>query len=275
MAHKISSLRPEGTRGKGTLIIIGGHEDHEGEREILKEVAKHVRNNRLVLSTIASHKPEGYLEKYQTTFADLGVTEVTELYVEDRAEAESDHKLAALDGVDAVFFSGGDQLRITSQIGDTAIEQRIHEIFRNGGLIAGTSAGASMMADTMLVKGQSAASFRIGEVRMAPGLGLLPNVIIDQHFAERGRIGRLIGAVSQNPRVLGIGIDEDTAIVVQGSRFRVIGSGAVYLVDASDVSHSNVAEAETAAALSIYDLRLHVLSAGDAFDLETRRPELA
>ena len=273
MAHKTSGLRPEGTRGKGTLIIIGGHEDHDGEREILKEVAKHVRNKRLVLSTIASHKPEGYLEKYQATFADLGVTEVTELYVEDRSEAALEEKLSALDGVEAVFFSGGDQLRITSQIGDTAIEQRIHEIFQNGGLIAGTSAGASMMADTMLVKGQSAASFRIGEVRMAPGLGLLPNVIIDQHFAERGRIGRLIGAVSQNPRVLGIGIDEDTAIVVEGTRFRVIGSGAVYLVDASDVTHSNVAEAETAAALSIYDLRLHVLSAGDTFDLETRRPE--
>ena len=273
MAHKTSSLRPEGTRGKGTLIIIGGHEDHDGEREILREVAKHVRNKRLVLSTIASHKPEGYLEKYQATFADLGVTEVTELYVEDRSEAAMEEKLSALDRVEAVFFSGGDQLRITSQIGDTAIEQRIHEIFQNGGLIAGTSAGASMMADTMLVKGQSAASFRIGEVRMAPGLGLLPNVIIDQHFAERGRIGRLIGAVSQNPRVLGIGIDEDTAIVVEGTRFRVIGSGAVYLVDASDVTHSNVAEAETAAALSIYDLRLHVLSAGDTFDLETRRPE--
>ena len=150
MAHKTSGLRPEGTRGKGTLIIIGGHEDHEGEREILKEVAKLVRNKRLVLSTIASHKPEGYLEKYQATFADLGVTEVTELYVEDRSEAALEEKLSALDGVEAVFFSGGDQLRITSQIGDTAIEQRIHEIFQNGGLIAGTSAGASMMADTML-----------------------------------------------------------------------------------------------------------------------------
>jgi cyanophycinase len=265
--------RADRQQGTGTLIIIGGHEDHDGDREILREVAKHVANGRLVLATIASHEPDGYLEKYQASFADLGVTEVTELYVAERAEGASPEKLAALDGVEAIFFSGGDQLRITSQIGDTPIEKRVHEIFRNGGLIAGTSAGASMMADTMLVKGQSAASFRIGEVRMAPGLGLLPNVIIDQHFAERGRIGRLIGAVSQNPRVLGIGIDEDTAIVVQGHRFRVIGSGAVYLVDASGVTHSNIADAETDAPLSIYDLKLHVLSGGDAFDLVARRPE--
>jgi cyanophycinase len=128
----------------------------------------------------------------------------------------------------AVFFSGGDQLRITSQIGDTPIDERVHEIYETGGVIAGTSAGASVMSDTMMVKGPNAASFRIGHIRMAPGLGLLPNVIIDQHFAERGRIGRLIGAVSQNPRVLGIGIDEDTAIVVKGEMFKVIGSGAIW-----------------------------------------------
>jgi cyanophycinase len=272
---KNKSGPPEGIESKGRLIIIGGHEDHDGDREILREVARHVNGGRLVLATIASEEPDGYLERYQAAFADLDVKEVVELYVADRKEASLPEKLKALDGAKAIFFSGGDQLRITSQIGDTPIYERIHEIFAAGGLIAGTSAGASAMADTMLVKGQSAASFRIGDVRMAPGLGLLPNVIIDQHFAERGRIGRLIGAVSQNPRVLGIGIDEDTAIVVEGHRFRVIGSGAVYLVDASEVSHSNIAEAEPDAALSIYDLKLHVLSSGDAFDLVTRRPEPA
>jgi cyanophycinase len=274
MATNRSGLA-EGIDGRGRLIIIGGHEEHEGERVILREVARHVRNKRLVLATVASHEPEGYLEQYRASFADLGVTEVVELYVNDRHEAMLPEKLEALEAVHAVFFSGGDQLRITSQIGDTPIYERILQIFRAGGLIAGTSAGASAMADTMLVRGQSAASFRIGDARMAPGLGLLPNVIIDQHFAERGRIGRLIGAVSQNPRVLGIGIDEDTALVVEGHRFRVIGSGAVYLVDASDVSHSNIAEAESDAMLSIHDLRVHVLSSGDAFDLAARRPELA
>jgi cyanophycinase len=270
MAQKAS--RAGADLPKGTLVIIGGHEDHEGERVILKEVASHIKDGKLVLATIASHEPDGYLEKYQATFAELGVPNVTELYVDDRAEANQEDKLRMVEGVNAIFFSGGDQLRITSQIGDTPIYDRVHEIYRTGGLIAGTSAGASVMSETMLVRGPSATSFRIGDLRMAPGLGLLPNVIIDQHFAQRGRIGRLIGAVAQNPRVLGIGIDENTAIVVQGDRFKVIGSGAVYLVDGGDVTHSNIAEAAGEEALSIYDLRVHVLSSGDVFNLATKRP---
>ncbi|MBB3166493.1 cyanophycinase [Rhizobium laguerreae] len=262
-----------GSGQDGTLIIIGGHEDHDGERVILKEVAKHVRDGKLVLATVASHEPEGYLEKYQRSFGDLGIPHVTELYIEERDQATSEDKLAGLRDVGAVFFSGGDQLRITSLIGDMPIYEHVHEIFANGGVIAGTSAGASAMSDMMLVRGSNASSFRIGDLSMAPGLGLLPNVIIDQHFAERGRIGRLIGAVSQNPRVLGIGIDEDTAIVVRGHRFEVIGTGAVYLVDAGDITHTNIAEASPDEALSIYDLKLHVLSSGDGFNLETRRPD--
>ncbi|ARO33751.1 cyanophycinase (plasmid) [Rhizobium sp. NXC14] len=258
--------------GHGTLIIIGGHEDHDGDRVILKEVASRIKDGKLVLATVASHEPDGYLEKYRSSFAELGVPDVTELYIDERDQAAMDEKLDGLRQVRAVFFSGGDQLRITSLVGDTPIYRQIHDIFAGGGVIAGTSAGASAMSETMLVRGRNASSFRIGDISMATGLGLLPNVIIDQHFAERGRIGRLIGAVSQNPRVLGIGIDEDTAIVVQGHQFRVIGSGAVYLVDGGDVTHSNIAEASPEEALSIYDLRLHVLGSGDRFDLETRRP---
>ncbi|MBW9064387.1 cyanophycinase [Rhizobium herbae] len=256
----------------GVLIIIGGREDHVGDRVILKELARHVDDGRLVLATVASREPDGYRDKYQAAFSDIGLKEIIELYVDEREQAVDPEKVKLLDGVNAVFFSGGDQLRITSQIADTPISERVHEIFAGGGVIAGTSAGASVMSETMLVKGPNAASFRMGDLGTAPGLGLLPNVIIDQHFAERGRIGRLIGAVSQNPRVLGIGIDEDTAIVVEGHKFKVIGSGAVYLVDASGVSHSNIAEAAADQALSIYDLKLHVLSSGDGFDLETRRP---
>ena len=169
-----------------------------------------------------------------------------------------------------MFFSGGDQLPISSQVGDTPIEQRVREIYERGGLIAGTSAGASMMSETMLVKGTSGELHKIGDLHMAPGLGLVCDVIIDQHFAERGRFGRLFGAVAHNPRELGIG--EDTALVLQDSRFEVIGSGCVYVVDGAGVTQSNIAEARPERALSMYDIRLHVLSSGDSFDLARRRP---
>ncbi len=257
----------------GTLIAIGGHEEKEGRRTILRRVAELVRGRRLVLATVASHQPEGYFEAYQKAFADLGVTELVELYVKERAETALPETLKLLEGAAGVFFSGGDQLRISSTLGDTPVARRVVEIFQGGGVIAGTSAGAAAMSDTMLVKGSNAESHRIGDLRMAPGLGLVRDVIIDQHFAERGRIGRLLGAVAQNPRELGVGIDEDTAIVVRGSRFEVIGSGGVYVVDGTGVTHSNIAEAAPQRALSMFDVRLHVLGSGDAFDLERRRPD--
>ena len=256
----------------GALIIIGGHEDKEGERVILKEVARRLKGGRLVIATVASHEPEGYFESYREAFAGIGVTDLVELYVEERCESLEGPALKALDGAGGVFFSGGDQLRISSQIGDTPIERRIRELHRAGAVIAGTSAGASVMSETMLVKGASAESYRIGELHMAPGLGLIRDLIIDQHFAERGRYGRLLGAVAHNPRLLGVGIDEDTAIVVEGRRFRVIGSGAAYVVDGEASTHSNIAEARAERALSMFNVCMHVLSSGDRFDLDARKP---
>jgi cyanophycinase len=206
-----------GERARGTLIAIGGHEDRDptSKRTILSEVAKLVDGGKLVLATVASHQPEGYFPEYEKAFADLGIGELVELYVEDRAEAHHPEKLKVLDDAAGVFFSGGDQLRITSQIGQTAVEEKVRRIWERGGVIAGTSAGASVMSDAMLVRGSSSETHRIGDLHMAPGLALIRNVIIDQHFAERGRFGRLIGAVAHNPGVLGIGIDEDTAAVVE------------------------------------------------------------
>lgn len=257
---------------RGPLIIIGGHEDKEGDRTILRSVAQSLKGGKLVVATLASHKPEGYFDSYRQAFADLHAGELVELYLEDRSEAQDPAKLQVLDGAAGVFFSGGDQLRISSQIGDTPLERKIRDVWRTGGVLAGTSAGASVMSDTMLVRGPSAESYRIGDLHMAPGLGVIRDVIIDQHFAERGRIGRLLGAVAHSPRVLGIGIDEDTAIRVDGDDFEVLGSGAVYVVDGEGVTQSNIAEGRAECALSIYDVRLHVLSAGDGFDLKRRRP---
>ncbi len=259
---------------KGTLIVIGGHEDRDpnGKRVILKEVARRVNGGKLVLATIASHQPDGYFDEYRAAFADLGIGELVELYVEDRGEAADQEKLAVLDDAAGIFFSGGDQLRITSQIGDTAIESRVRALYERGGVIAGTSAGASVMSETMLVKGTSKETHRIGDLHMAPGLGLIGNVIIDQHFAERGRFGRLLGAVAHNPRVLGIGIDEDTAAVIDSGTMNVIGDGAVYVVDATCATYSNVAEARSDVTLEMHDVRVHVLAQGGGFDLEGRRP---
>ena len=256
----------------GPLLIIGGHEDKENDRVILSELARLLGGGRLVIATVASKEPDGYFEAYREAFEALGVTDLVELYVHERSDSSSREAVEKLEGAAGVFFTGGDQLRISSQIGDTPVERRILDLHRKGGVIAGTSAGASVMSETMLVKGPSAESYRIGELHMAPGLGLMRHVIIDQHFAERGRYGRLLGAVAHNPRLLGVGLDEDTALLVRGDAGRVLGSGAVYVVDGEEASHSNIAEAQADRPLSIFDIRMHVLSSGDSFDFVRRRP---
>ncbi len=257
------------------LIIIGGKEDRSNDKLILREVARRVGSGKLVVSTVAmSSGTDELFDQYENAFRSLGVKHVYNLEISSRDEAKLESKLRILDDANGVFFTGGDQVRITSQIGDTPVYERIREIYDEGGVIAGTSAGASAMSETMLVHGGDEESHVIGgSVRMAPGLGLIGGVIIDQHFMERGRVGRLIGAVAQNPKNLGIGIDEQTAIVVErGNGFYVLGSGAVYVFDGSEVSYSNIAEEDLKKTLSIYDLRMHMLSQGDRFDLRARAP---
>lgn len=264
---------PERRRGTpGPLIIIGGGEDREGERVILREFARAVDGGRAVLATIATEHPDEYLEVYRAAFADLPIGELSVLHLDDRAEARDPATLEVLDDAAGIFFTGGDQLRISSQVGGTPLEERIREVWLGGGVLAGTSAGASVMSDVMLVAGPGRTSYRIGDLRIAAGLGVLRDAVIDQHFAERGRFGRLLGAVAHSPRVLGIGIDEDTAIVVRDSEFTVVGSGAVYVFDAEPATSSNIADARPDELLSIHGVRLDVLAAGERFDLEQRRP---
>jgi cyanophycinase len=256
----------------GTLVIIGGHEDKERDCVILREIAALIGNGRLVVTAVASAHPEELFQSYKQVFGRLGIGDVVELSVGKRAEGLDQARQKVLDGAAGIFFTGGDQLRITSQVGDTPMLAHINQLLEHGGVIAGTSAGASAIGEAMLVQGGNDQSHRIGNFRVAPGLGLLHGVMIDQHFAERGRIGRLLGAIALNPRLLGIGIDEDTAIIARGLGFRVIGSGAVYVVDGSRISASNIAEQEERKTLSLFDVTLHVLSTGDTFDLAKRRP---
>jgi cyanophycinase len=261
------------THRRGSLVVIGGHEDKQGDKLILKEVARRAgEDGKIVVSTVASSEPELYWEDYERVFRGLGVHHVYHLDVRTREEAKSEKKLRILDDATAVFFTGGDQLKVTSRLGDSPIYDRMCQIYEEeGGTIAGTSAGASMMCETMLVRGEQETSARLGApLVMAPGLGFLKNAIVDQHFAQRGRIGRLLGAVAHNPRVLGIGIDENTATIWENGRALVIGENAVYVVDGSSATYTNIAELSQDHALSIFDVRLNVLSHGDVFDPETR-----
>jgi cyanophycinase len=197
------------------------------------------------------------------------------LEIPTREDAYDEANIKKVEAAGGFFFTGGDQLRITSQLGDSPVYQLITERYVEGYMVAGTSAGAAAMPNTMIVGGPSDESNRVSSLSMAPGLGLLEGVVIDSHFAERGRIGRLLGAVVQNPRNLGLGIDESTAILVEDAeRFTVIGSGAVYIVDGTGISYSSLSENIGEGVVTICDVKLHVLGKGDRFDLIQRRPML-
>ena len=260
--------------GFGSLLLIGGHEDKDDDKTILRFFAKKVgKAGKVVVATVASEEPRRLFDEYEACLRGLGMRHVHHLSVESREEAALESKTRILSDADSVFFTGGDQIRISSQIGDTPLFRRVHQIFESGGLIAGTSAGAAVMTETLMVSGPAEQSYRMESLlRLAPGFGLLPGVIVDQHFAERGRMGRLLGAIAQNPRILGIGLDEDSAIFVRRARFQVIGSASVHVIDGGKVTFSNIAESEPETSLSIYGVKLHVLNQSDTFDLKTRKP---
>lgn len=259
----------------GNLIIIGGAEDKKGDKEILKRVAKYIdpKNKKLIIATIATQYPEKSYENYKNIFSNLGVENIDKLDISNREEAFKKENIELINDANLLFFTGGDQLRITSMIGGTPVYDAIKNLCINGGLIAGTSAGASVMSDTMIVEGEDDESPHKCTLKMSPGLGLVNNIIIDQHFAQRGRIGRLLTAIAQNPEVLGIGIDEDTAIVVSDKgTAEVIGSGAVYFIDGSSISYSNVSEQYSDEILSMFNVKIHVLKEGNRFNLLDKVP---
>jgi cyanophycinase len=258
---------------KGTLIIVGGHEDKEGEKKILKEIARRAQKGRLVITAVASEKPDEHERDYTALFKELGVAHIDVLTIETRDDAKKPESVALVEQADVIFFTGGDQLRITSLTGDSPVFQTLHERYRKGTTIVGTSAGAAVMSGTMITSGESDKSNHVSDLDMAPGLGLIGGVVIDSHFAERGRVGRLMAVVAQNPANLGIGIDEDTAIIVQPDLcFDVIGSGGVYVLDGSTITDTNLSSGHNHI-VSAFDVRMHLLSEHSRFDLKTRRPE--
>ncbi len=258
----------------GRLVIIGGAEDKEDDCVILREVVKlaGAREARLLVLTAATSQPQQVGAVYRQVFTRLGAAEVGVLDISDRLQAEDPLLVGLVPEASGIFFTGGDQLRITSLIGGTALFHALGAAYRRGVVIAGTSAGASVMSSTMIIDGSGDQEPAVGGVRLAAGLGLISDVVVDQHFAQRGRLGRLLAAVAQNPYVLGIGIDENTAIVVDGPHFEVIGAATVSVLDGQHIAFTNVSEVSPQGALALAEVRLHILPQGYAFDLQTRQP---
>jgi len=262
------------SKTQGQLVIIGGAEDKEGDCKILREFVRRAGGTqaRIVVMTVATGLPDEVGRTYTQVFERLGVGDVQIVDTARQEDASDPKALEAIEKATGVFFTGGDQARITSILKGTELDVAIHKRYQEGIVVAGTSAGAAMMPDMMIVEGDSETNPRVEIVQMGPGMGFLPGVVIDQHFLQRGRLGRLISALAQQPAVLGFGIDENTAIVVNDNKFEVIGEGAVTVVDESGVTHSNVGEILKDEALAVCGARLHILPHGYKFDLKTRKP---
>ena len=224
---------------------------------------------RIVIIATASSVPESAEVEHCAAFGAFGARHVEALRLTTRAEANDAHAEAVLRQATGIFFTGGEQERITRVIGGTATDSLLQELVAGGGIVlAGTSAGAAAMSATMIVEGDGA-GVRRSSVRTGPGLEFLPGVLIDQHFAERGRLNRLLSAVALYPHELGLGIDEDTAILTDGDCFEVLGSGAVTVVDAGCATDIRV---PGDGPIALAGARIHVLPAGFTFHLTGRRP---
>ncbi len=258
----------------GYLLIIGGAEEKEGECTILKRfmAISGGPSAKLVVMTAATEQPEEVGREYVEAFARIGAPNVSVLDLENREEADSASAAAAIAAADGVFFTGGDQQRIIELLRGTDAGATLHRRYDEGLAIAGTSAGAAMMADPMIVQGESGTNPNREIVELGPGMGFLPNTIICMHFATRARSGRLLAAVARHPGHLGIGIDENTALVVQGRKFEVIGDGAVYLYDMSGPEYTNLTRSTQENDLALQHVVLHVLPSGYSFDLEMKQP---
>ncbi|MBD2566387.1 cyanophycinase [Anabaena lutea] len=261
---------------KRQLVIIGGAEEKDGDTPILREFVRRSGGTKahIVIMTAATELPREVGENYIRVFERLGAEQVRIIDTETREDASSSTALEAISKATGVFFTGGDQARITSILKDTEIDAAIHKRYSEGIVIGGTSAGAAVMPDQMIVEGDSQTNARIEVVEMGPGLGFLPGVVIDQHFSQRGRLGRLISALVQEPVALGFGIDENTAMVVTDNQIEVIGEGAVTIVDESEATYNNLDQILKDEPLAIVGAKLHILPHGYKFDLKTRQPIL-
>lgn len=257
---------------RGFIIPIGGGEDRVKELHIHRrfvDLSGGKDANIVVIPTASELETTG--ADYNRIFCDLGAAEVDFLPISRRADCENPRYLEMLDKASGIFLTGGNQLRLSTILGGTGIAQKIRRRNAAGVVVAGTSAGASIMSEHMIAGGASNSAPTEGAVNLAPGLGLTNAVIIDQHFTERNRLGRLLAASSYNPFLIGLGIDEDTAAFIgPDGVLEVVGSGTVTVVDASSLSHSSMWDASRGQALTLLDLKVHVMGEGCRYDLVGR-----
>lgn len=275
---------------KGKLIVIGGAVDKGSftekifdkqveknlnffETGILKRMileSHHKENSRIEIITTASKVPLVVGPEYAKALEFLGAKNVHVLHIDKREEALEEAAADRISKADVVMFTGGDQLRLTSILGGTPIHDLLLQKYKNENFIfAGTSAGAAAASNSMIYQGSSSEALLKGEVKITSGLGLINDVVIDTHFVQRGRIGRLFQAVVSNPKTLGIGLGEDTGLLItNGNSMEAIGSGLVILVDGRNIKDTNITQVEIGVPISIKNLVVHVMSKHDHYDLE-------
>lgn len=272
---------------KGILIPIGGNED-KGDRWnsrldfFKKGILSHVlqegkgKVSKVVVIPTASKIPEEVGHAYVKAFTKLGCKEVTVLNITRKNHSENKESIRLIEEADCIMFSGGNQSRISTKIKDTTIHKIMKERFQSEPLvIAGTSAGAMAMASEMIAGGSSSEALQKGAVKMKSGLGFIPELIIDTHFVRRGRFGRLAEALAMHPDKLGIGLAEDTGVIIKNcNEFRVIGSGMVIVMDPSNLTHNSYGQLKTGTPMSMSNLITHILANGDRFTLDNREIEV-
>jgi cyanophycinase len=266
---------------KGRLLAIGGHEQRETPNEspsnpdqsadfILQRFVDELPARRtVVVIPSASEEPDEAAQDYVDLFTRLGVENVEVLNVQSREQANSDESIAVIDRADGVMFTGGDQLRLTALLGGTALLARLSERYLHEPIvIAGTSAGAAAMSTPMIYQGRNDAGFLKDEIHVTTGLQLLRDVAIDTHFIKRGRIVRMAQIIATNPGCIGLGLEEDTAVLVtKGRELEVIGNGMVVLLDGHNCTSNTIYEIQPGEVFSIRDLRLHLLAKGQRYTL--------
>ncbi len=257
---------------RGYIIPIGGAEEKLGNPEILERFVNLCGGTDARISIIpTASQLEDTGRNYEKLFRKLGCKHARVLAFETREDCQSSEDLAYIDKSHGVFMTGGNQLRLSTTLGGTEVAQRIRRRNAEGMHVAGTSAGAAFMPEHMIAGGYEGSTPSPDMVTMAPGLGLTNKFIIDQHFRQRDRLGRLLTALAYNPFAVGLGLDEDTAAFISPDEsLEVVGSGGITLIDPTDLSYSSMDKARRGDPVSLLDVRLHILISGGRFDIATR-----